>query len=184
MSRASFPAPAAIPAPIGVPPGAPRPARVTTRRAFSAPAGVGGRSELERAQLRKLRHLLRSVLAPNPFYAAKLAHLGPRPVVKDLADFTNGFPATTKSELTRDQLSHPPYGSNLTFPLARYTRCHQTSGSTGAALRWLDTPESWQHLLGNWHRILSAAGVAPADRFLFAFSFGPFIGSWPGATTW
>jgi phenylacetate-CoA ligase len=100
--------------------------------------------------------------------------------VRKLRDFADQFPFTTKRELIRDQLAHPPYGSNLTFPLERYTRCHQTSGSTGAPLRWLDTPESWQHLLDNWRQILGAAGVTPADRCLFAFSFGPFIGFWSG----
>jgi phenylacetate-CoA ligase len=54
----------------------------------------------------------------------------------------------------------------------------RTDHFTGAPLRWLDTAESWQHLLGNWRRILIAAGVTTEDRFLFAFSFGPFIGFW------
>ena len=27
-------------------------------------------------------------------------------------------------------LANPPYGTGLTFPLAAYVRCHQTSGST------------------------------------------------------
>ncbi len=102
------------------------------------------------------------------------------PDVRRLGDFTHRFPLTTKAELIQDQLAHPPYGSNLTRPLADYTRCHQTSGSTGMPLPWLDTPESWQHLLGNWRRILDAAGVTRRDRCLFAFSFGPFIGFWSG----
>jgi phenylacetate-CoA ligase len=75
-------------------------------------------------------------------------------------------------------LAHPPYGTNLTYPLEHYTRCHQTSGSTGEPLRWLDTPQSWERLLRNWGQILRAAAVESADRFLFAFSFGPFIGFW------
>jgi phenylacetate-CoA ligase len=82
--------------------------------------------------------------------------------------------------LIEDQLRHPPYGSNLTFSLECYRRCHQTSGTTGTPLRWLDTAESWQHLLANWRRIFRAAGVTPEDRLLFAFSFGPFIGFWSG----
>jgi phenylacetate-CoA ligase len=102
------------------------------------------------------------------------------PNVRSLRDYTERFPVTTKAELIQDQLLHPPYGSNLTFSLECYPRCHQTSGSTGAPLRWLDTAESWQHLLGNWRRIFRAAGVTSADRFLFAFSFGPFIGFWSG----
>jgi len=144
------------------------------------PRGGGARREIERVQLKKLRHLLKHVLPQNPFFAAKLSRPVLKPGVRKLRDFADQFPFTTKRELIQDQLAHPPYGSNLTFPLERYTRCHQTSGSTGAPLRWLDTPESWQHLLDNWRQILGAAGVTPADRCLFAFSFGPFIGFWSG----
>src|SRR5208337_4677134 len=75
-------------------------------------------------------------------------------------------------------LAHPPYGTNLTFPLNRYVRCHQTSGTSAVPLRWLDTRESWDHLVENWLQILGAAGITDEDRFLFAFSFGPFLGFW------
>ena len=53
-----------------------------------------------------------------------------------------------------------------------------TSGTAGVPLRWLDTEESWQWMLGNWERILRVAQVKAADRVFFAFSFGPFIGFW------
>src|SRR4029077_16082492 len=82
--------------------------------------------------------------------------------------------------LVGDQAAKPPFGTNLTFPLDRYVRFHQTSGSSGELpLRWLDTVESWSW----WERIWSdhvypAAGVGAADRIFFAFSFGPFIGFW------
>jgi phenylacetate-CoA ligase len=85
---------------------------------------------------------------------------------------------TSRHELVRDRLDHPPYGTNLTFPLETYTRCHQTSGTTTVPIRWLDTPESWSHIVGNWVQILGAAGVTTRDRFFFAFSFGPFLGFW------
>ena len=32
-----------------------------------------------------------------------------------------------------DQAAHPPYGSNLTYPLDHYVRLHQTSGSGGVS---------------------------------------------------
>src|SRR5262249_48169978 len=79
-----------------------------------------------------------------------------------------------------DQRVHAPYGSDLTFPLEQYSRCHQTSGTAGTPLRWLDTPESWAVMLANWEQIFRVAGVRRADRVFFAFSFGPFIGFWLG----
>ncbi|HTL57447.1 MAG TPA: AMP-binding protein [Candidatus Limnocylindrales bacterium] len=132
-------------------------------------------SEIQLAQFAKLQSLLDAILPANPFYARKLAGCKP---VQSLQDFTNGFPVTTRHEVVRDRLENPPYGTNLTFPVERYVRCHQTSGTTTVPIRWLDTAESWDHLVENWIQILGAAGVTPKDRFFFAFSFGPFLGFW------
>src|SRR5262249_26803312 len=85
---------------------------------------------------------------------------------------------TTKQELVDDQQANPPFGSNLTYPLSRYTRFSQTSGSTGKPMRWLDTPESWDWMCNAWARVFEIAGVTAADRMFFAFSFGPFLGFW------
>jgi phenylacetate-CoA ligase len=135
------------------------------------------RAEIERIQFEQLRVLL-AALKGNPFYRAKvledLSLLEP----PSLSGFTERFPFTTKSDLVADQSTHPPYGSDLTYPLERYTRCHGTSGSTGKPLRWLDTNESWAWMLGNWEVVHRAAGTTAADKVFFAFSFGPFLGFW------
>jgi phenylacetate-CoA ligase len=80
--------------------------------------------------------------------------------------------------LTEDQAANPPYGSNLTYPVERYSRFNQTSGTTGAPLRWLDTRESWDWMVDCWIRVYESAGVLSADRVFFPFSFGPFLGFW------
>jgi phenylacetate-CoA ligase len=136
------------------------------------------RSELEAHQLARLQALLATVIPANPFYAAKLASLPRGWAPGSLEEFATRISFTTKEELSADQLAHPPYGSNLTFPIERYTRCHQTSGSSGQPLRWLDTNESWSGLLDQWGDIYQEAGVTPADHLFFAFSFGPFLGFW------
>jgi phenylacetate-CoA ligase len=123
-------------------------------------------------QLEKLRGLLRAVGA-NPFYRDRV----PRDVGSP-GDFLERVPFTFKRELIEDQIAHPPFGSNLTFPIQRYTRFSQTNGTTGKPLRWLDTPESWDWMVGNWTRVFEAAGVGAGDRIFFAFSFGPFLGFW------
>ena len=113
------------------------------------------------------------MLETNAFWRARLTD------VRGWDDFDR-LSLTTKAELLEDQAARPPFGTNLTFPLDRYVRLHQTSGSSGdAPLRWLDTAESWNW----WERIWSdhvypAATVAARDRIFFAFSFGPFIGFW------
>src|SRR5205085_3525158 len=104
------------------------------------------------------------------------ANAGYRP--RHLGEFTGHFPFTTKAEIVADQMAHPPYGTNLTFPINRYTRLCQTSGTSGTPVRWLDTPESWDWMLRNWQQIFSAAEIERGDRALFAFSFGPFLGFW------
>src|SRR4029079_3574313 len=72
----------------------------------------------------------------------------------------------------------PPFGTNLTYPIERYARLHQTSGTTGQPLRLLDTAESWDWWRECWQWVYRAAGVTAEDRIFFAFSFGPFIGFW------
>ena len=126
----------------------------------------------------QLRALLGELLPGNQFYAAKFNAAGVHKKVSSLADYFDRFPFTTKQELVEDQRLHPPFGANLTYPLERYTRCHQTSGTAGAPLRWLDTAESWNWMLASWEQVLRVAGVTRADRLFFAFSFGPFIGFW------
>ncbi|MCX8091141.1 MAG: AMP-binding protein [Verrucomicrobiae bacterium] len=136
------------------------------------------RAEIEAAQLEQLRSLLAELFPANRFYTQKLQAAGVTFDVASLADFRARFPFTTKAELVEDQAHHPPFGTNLTWPLERYTRFHQTSGTRGAPLRWLDTPESWEWMLENWMEVFRAAGVGAGDRVCFAFSFGPFIGFW------
>ena len=130
-------------------------------------------------QLHRFREMLALVLETNAFYRQKLTEAGithPNDI-QTLADYQQ-LPFTTKEELSADQVSHPPYGTNLTFPLARYTCLHRTSGTTGAPLRWLDTAESWDWWGKCWGEVYRGAGVTSADRLMIAFSFGPFIGFW------
>ncbi len=130
-------------------------------------------------QLHRLHEILAQVLETNAFYKQKLTDVGishPNDI-QTIADYQK-LPFTTKDELSNDQVSNPPYGTNLTYPIEQYTCLHQTSGTTGSPLRWLDTKESWDWWGKCWRDIYSAAGVTSADRFMIAFSFGPFIGFW------
>ena len=142
---------------------------------MAAPSAT--RQSLEALQLERLRHLLAEVAAGNAFYRPRLAAAGLDHGITSLAELRR-LPFTTKAELIADQLAHPPYGSNLTYNLDRYVRLHQTSGTSGAPLRWLDTPESWQGMVGQWRQVFAAAGIGPGDRVFFPFSFGPFLGFW------
>jgi phenylacetate-CoA ligase len=137
------------------------------------------RAALTELQGQRLRALLREVLPANPFYARKLAAASvAASEVRSLTDLPR-LPFTTKAELIADQAEHPPYGTVLTYPPGRYSRLHQTSGTTsGQPLRWLDTPASWDWLLGCWEIMYRIMGLRPDDRLFFAFSFGPFLFGW------
>ena len=133
---------------------------------------------MERARLDRLNRMLDEVLRTNEFYRHKFAGRVVPPL--DGREPLSGLPFTTKQELVDDQLRHPPFGSDLTYPMERYVRVHQTSGTTGRPMYWLDTEASWDWWGECWKAVLEAAGVGPADRVFFPFSFGPFVGFWSG----
>ena len=116
----------------------------------------------------------------NRFWAERWRQAGidPRAIrgVQDLGQ----LPVVTKPEILANQRGYPPYGTNLTFPREAYSRLHQTSGTTGHPMRWLDTPESWGWILDCWRQLFGWMGLTPEDRLYYAFSFGPFLGFWAG----
>jgi len=138
-----------------------------------------GRAALREIQLKKFQLLMEQVLASNAFYRHKFGQAGLKSAgdIRMLEDMQQ-LPFTEKQELSADQGKTPPYGTNLTFDRGQYTRIHQTSGTTGEPLRWLDTDDSWDWWGRCWATVFRAAGVMPQDRIFFAFSFGPFIGFW------
>ena len=112
---------------------------------------------------------MRLVLAEhNRFYADRLKSGTP----------WEEIPFTTKQQIVDDQALHPPFGTNLTFSIENYVRIHQTSGTAGKPILWLDTQESWDWWLRCWSEVYKGAGVRRGDRVYVAFSFGPFIGFW------
>jgi phenylacetate-CoA ligase len=146
---------------------------------FNPRIETASREELTQHQTARMQTLVREVLASNSFYGNKLREAG----LTDSRDFKSAadipqLPFTRKQELVDDQAAHLPFGTNLTYPLARYVHLNQTSGTTGKPLRWLDTRESWDWWARCWSAVYSSAGITEADRIFFAFSFGPFIGFW------
>jgi phenylacetate-CoA ligase len=136
------------------------------------------RQPINERQITRLRRMLEIVLPANDFYRRKFASAGLGEI--NSLEQLGTLPFTTKSELVDDQQQNPPFGSNLTFPPECYIRIHQTSGTTGQPVYWLDNEESWNWWAECWRIIFEAAGVGPGDRIYFAFSFGPFIGFWAG----
>lgn len=157
----------------------PRPARYDGGMSHDHPERLT-EPQLRQRQSERLVELLRAVTESNPFWQAKYAAAGVDPrSIRGLEDLQR-LPLCTKQELVDDQNAHPPYGTNLTYPRSRYHRLHQTSGTTGRPMRWLDTPESWDWLMCCWAQMFRIAGLTADDVLAFPFSFGPFIGFWAG----
>lgn len=136
------------------------------------------RDLIEQIQTRRLTEMLEAIIPRNRFYTAKYAAAGiDIDDIRTLEDL-RALPVTTKQELVDSQAQQPPYGANLSFPSTAYTRLHQTSGTTGRPMRWLDTTDSWDWIMECWRQIYLLAGLTKDDRLFFPFSFGPFIGFW------
>lgn len=129
-------------------------------------------------QVEALNRLIGRIVPGNAFYRRKLSGCGGEGGFGSLDDYTERMPFTTKAELSADQEANPPYGSVLSYALERYTRVHQTSGTGGQPLIWMDDPESWQWMVENWKAVWRAAGARAGQGAFFAFSFGPFLGFW------
>jgi phenylacetate-CoA ligase len=150
---------------------------------FDRTIETAGCEDLAKHQMSRLRALLKELLVSNLFYGTMLRDAGFTDMrLLDSLDALKSLPFTTKSQLVDDQESNPPFGTNLTFPIDRYIHLHQTSGTMGKPLRWLDTSESWDWWARCWAAVYLAAGITAADRIFFAFSFGPFIGFWAAWT--
>jgi phenylacetate-CoA ligase len=136
------------------------------------------RERLRALQFEKLRALLSQIHGRNRFYTQKWKDASTDPgEIRSLIDLKK-LPFTYKSELVRAQEEAPPFGTNATFPASEYVRFHQTSGTTGAPLRVVDTAASWEWWGACWRYVLRGAGVTAGDRIFLPFSFGPFIGFW------
>ncbi len=136
------------------------------------------REALLARQTHRLQHLLTEVTATNPFWRHRFDACGIEAAEIKTLDDLRRLPFLTKQELVDDQNAHPPFGTNLTYPLQSYSRLHQTSGTTGKPMRWLETPESWDWFMECWAQIYRICGITDDDIFAFPFSFGPFIGFW------
>jgi len=104
------------------------------------------REHLRRLQFDKLQRLLREISGRNRFYTKKWKDAGVIPDnIHTLSDFQK-LPLTCKSELVRAAGRRARRLEPMRLSVRRLTpRVHQTSGTTGAPMRVVDTPESW-----NW----------------------------------
>ena len=134
--------------------------------------------EKEADRWKSFQNLLLKVGRTNEFQKNHWNEIIHPEEIKGFVDFQERCPFTWKHDLIKDRQLNPPYGTNLTFPISKYPKFNQTSGTNGNPMQWYDTKEDWSWMLSNWGVVLDAAGVQAGARCLFAFSFGPFLGFW------
>jgi phenylacetate-CoA ligase len=135
---------------------------------FTKPAEIRSRQE------KSFATLIAKVLECNEFYKKRYRSLDFKSGRKVGLSDLDKLPFVKRSDLVNDQQSHPPFGTNLTFPVSRYTRVHHSPGG----LRWMDTEESWSWWLDCWKEAYEAASVTPDNHVFVACSVGPSIGFW------
>ena len=125
----------------------------------------------------RLSALIQYIYGRNPFYTRKLDAAGIHPPSLKFPDDLSKLPLTTKHELIADQQASPPWGTNLTEPLDRYTRYNQTSSTTGSPLRWLDTNEAGSGCSSAGRLCMRARRSTRATASSFRFRSGRFSDS-------
>ena len=135
------------------------------------------RDQMQAEQLTKLNQLLNAI-RNNEFYKKRLNEKFLESDFTNVKDISEAFPYLTKDDIAEDHKNHPPFGTNLSYPLDTYNHFNQTSGTTSTPIRWVDDEQSWQWMVDNWKVVLGLADLKKGDRAMFAFSFGPFLGFW------
>ncbi|MGH7137448.1 MAG: phenylacetate--CoA ligase family protein [Pirellulales bacterium] len=130
------------------------------------------RSSLEAHQIARLNALFKQILPANELYARVFEGLSFP--LSSLAELQN-LPYTTKEQLA---VGEGGMAANRTWPIERYVRFHQTSGTHGRPLAVVDTADDWLWWIDCWQYVLDAADVTAGDCVMMAFSFGPFVGFW------
>ena len=158
--------------------GQPRRTDVAGVEYYDREAETLSRERLNELQFQKLRLMMEKIFASNRFYQQKFreasVELSDIRSIEDLAR----LPMTEKRELEQDQMKNPLFGTNLTEPEENYVQYHQTTGTTGKPLKFLDTRESWEWRAKVAGYIFKGMGVRKEDRILFTFNFGPYTAFW------
>jgi phenylacetate-CoA ligase len=81
------------------------------------------------------------------------------------------LPLTTKDELRISQQQHPALGNYLACDETQVVRLHQTSGTTGVALRLGATERDTKTIARVGARAFFAAGLRPTDRVIHCLNY-------------
>ncbi len=137
--------------------------------------------KLREVQLLKLKRILDWTYKNSPFYREKFDHAGVRPEDIHGLDDLRKIPLTEKKEWLAAQGERQiEFASVLAVSESEIVRYHQTSGTTGSAMRLGFTHRDWNWWLECWGYGLAACNLGSSDRVLVCFPFNLFVGWWGG----
>jgi hypothetical protein len=119
-------------------PRAARPQKAPERVPDSA---ANARAVIEQQQLAALRRLIAELDPANHFYL-RAGEAGLATDSRASAISPRDFPSPPRRNWSRITPRIHRTGATSRFRWSSYTRCHQTSGTSGSPMRWLDTAES------------------------------------------
>lgn len=139
------------------------------------------RDQLRAVQEKKLRRIVFWAYRNSPFYRKKFDLAGVKPEDVRATEDLSKLPLTDKREWLEAQGSKQhEFGPVLALDETEVVRYHQTSGTTGSAIRLAFSHRDWLWWLECWGYGLAACNLKDTDRVLVCFPFNLFVGWWGG----
>lgn len=129
------------------------------------------RKELEKLQLKLLRHEVALARKSSPYYHDSL----PATELKSLDDIAK-LPFVNKQVIREQQEAAPPLGRMTAVPERDVVYISASSGSTGVPTASPFTAKDFDDWMDCEARIFWAAGLRPEDRYVHALNFTLFVG--------
>ena len=128
--------------------------------------------------LPKLRAQMAYAYKESSFYKRKWNEAGIKPEdIRSLEDFES-VPITTKSDIRRDQMENPPFGSNVCVNADEMARVQGTSGTTGKPTAFGISKGDMQRIAEAHARAMWGVGIRQEDTIFMASFFSLYWGSW------
>ena len=128
--------------------------------------------------LPKLRAQMAYAYKKSSFYKRKWNEAGIEPEdIRSLKDFES-VPIITKSDIRRDQMENPPFGSNVCVNADEMARVQGTSGTTGKPTAFGISKGDMQRIAEAHARAMWGVGIRQDDTVFIASFFSLYWGSW------
>lgn len=132
--------------------------------------------EMRKIQWAKIKNVLNHAYARSAFYRRKFDEAGIHPDdIKNLDDFSEKVPVTTKDDLRKMQAEGYPLGSNMTVSRADIVWITASTGTTGKPTYTCCTKKDWEMWMECAKRMFWLGGLRPEDTHIHALGLSNWI---------